>query len=96
MREGAGWGALHSAGSSGLGTHAGVAQRDHTTHVFQTHMSTCMHGSMHTLNIHVPEDRTGDGDESHWLNFLTGSGVVTSHPPSGSWELVTRRGCRMS
>jgi hypothetical protein len=76
----AGWDALNIAGSSGLGTHAGGAQRNHMIQVCQTHMSACMHGYMHTLNICVPEDWTGEGDESHWLNILTGSGVVASQP----------------
>lgn len=61
----AGWDDLITAGSSGLGIHAGGAQRNHTMRVLQTRMSTRMHEHMYTLNLHVPEDWTGKGDESH-------------------------------
>lgn len=77
--ERAGWATFNIAGSSGLGIHAGGAQRNHTIQALQTHMSTCTHEYLLTLNTQVPEDQTGKGDERRWLD-LTGSGVVTSHP----------------
>lgn len=77
--ERAGWDTLNTADSSGLGIHAGGAQRNHTIQALQTRMSTCTHEHLLMLNTHILEDRTGKGDERHWLD-LTGSRVVTSHP----------------
>ena len=104
--EGAAWDPLNIAGSSGLGIHAGIAQRNHMIQVFQTHMSTCMHGytcahtrarahtHTHMLNIHVLEDWTGEGDES--LVELHNQLRDCDLPSSGSWELVTHREFRLS